>query len=334
MRNRYTYLILILLPFYTIMGAKAQDFHLSQYDASGQFLNPALTGMYMGDDVDYSANLHHRTQWRSLGLAPFNTYMLGGDFVYDDRWGFGGYIVNNTAGLNNYRSLNFMLSAAYQITDDETNTHILTTGVQMGLLNKSFNMNDMIFDRQYDSSTGMGNSSLASGENFQNENLYRFDANIGVFYKYQDDENMAHPFLGVSVFHLTMPDESFTSEKERLPMRWVVHSGVDLNINDQLTVTPMVLYMNQANAWEFNLGAMAWYNIDDTKYDVMLGTFYRFGDAAIIQAGFRQDERVTLRLSYDMNTSMLNTFTRGRGGFEIGLIYRGKKGYNPIPRFN
>ena len=311
----------------------AQDFHLSQYDASGQFLNPALTGMYMGDDVDYTANIHHRSQWRTLGYEPFNSFLMAGDFKFQEKWGFGGYIMNNSAGGNKYNSFNFMLSAAYEITLDPSNTHILTTGLQMGVFNKSFDFNDMLFDSQYDPSTGIADGSIASGENFGRGSVFNLDANLGVFYKWQDASRMVKPYGGFAVFHVNMPDESFYGTKERLPMRFVSHAAADIELNDQWELTPMLLYMNQGRAWEFNMGVMAWYGIQNTDFDVMLGSFVRAKDAAIIQMGVRKDKRITFRMSYDFNTSPLSVFTRGRGGFEMGLIYRGSKGYVPKMKF-
>ncbi|MBA3901539.1 MAG: PorP/SprF family type IX secretion system membrane protein, partial [Bacteroidetes bacterium] len=186
--------------------AKAQDFHLSQYDAATLYTNPALTGMYLGDKkTDYRIYGNFRQQWRSVG-QPFNTGYMAYDRVHK-RFGLGGYIINNRAGSSNFNNLNFMLSGAYQIMDDPTGKHFLSAGVQMGIFQKSFNPLNLVFDSQYSSSADGGfDPNLASGEYFDRTSLLRLDGNMGVFYKYRDEEKKVHPFGGFSIYHLTMPN--------------------------------------------------------------------------------------------------------------------------------
>jgi type IX secretion system PorP/SprF family membrane protein len=317
------------------MQLRAQDFHLTQYDAFSMYLNPALTGNYLGEDADYKISSVYRTQWRPLASRPYTTYGVGYDMVHK-KFGLGGYLLDNRSGGPNFNTLNFQLSASYFITDPKVSPHLLNVGLQTGLFYKTFNFSNMLFESQYDYSTSQLNPGISSGEVLQRYSRTNFDANVGVFYKYRDVTKKYWPFFGFSIFHANMPMETFTTYKSRLPMRFNVQGGCDFLINETWKVTPMILYMNQARAWELNIGGLAYYKLNsganankDVSYHLIFGLNYRVKDAFMLQAGVKKDNFV-LRMSYDINTSYLNAYTNGRGGFEITLQIMGKKGVSPF----
>ena len=91
-----------LVLFYSVLllitGAlKAQDFHLSMYDAAPMFLNPALTGVV---DANFRVHAQYRNQWRSVAFKPYNTALISLDAPVG-KWGFGGQIMNMRAGVGN-----------------------------------------------------------------------------------------------------------------------------------------------------------------------------------------------------------------------------------------
>lgn len=310
---------------------KAQDFHLTQYDAYTMYLNPALTGNYLGDDADYRAYITYRTQWRPLTSKPYVTYGAAYDMPYK-KFGLGGFLLNNRSGGMNFNTLMFQPSASYFITDPATSPHLLNVGLQTGLFYKTFNQNNLLFEQQYDYSSGQLNPALNNGENFTRQSRANFDANMGVFYKYNDQNLKYHPYIGFSIFHVNMPVETFSTYKSRLPMRFNLHGGCDYQVDEKWKVTPTFLYMNQAKAHELNLGALARYKINDAKdvkYEVIFGLNWRVKDAVMLQAGVQKDNFV-LRMSYDINTSALKQYSNGRGGFELTLSVSGKKGVSPF----
>jgi type IX secretion system PorP/SprF family membrane protein len=318
----------LIIPAFFILafsqGVSAQDFHLTQYDAFHLYMNPALTGNYLGEDADYKINSVYRSQWRSMIRKPFTTYGISYDQPYK-RFGLGAYILNNRSGAAKFNTLNFQLSGSYFITDPKKSPHLLNVGLQMGLFYKSFNPNNLLFESQYDNSTGTLNADINSGENFERTSLVKFDANFGVFYKYKEDGKKYAPFLGFSVFHLSRPSESFSADKNRVPIRYNMNAGCDFQVNDKLKLTPSILYMTQAKASDLNIGVMGYYRLKDTKSDVMIGLNYRLKDAVSLQVGIKQNEQHTFRISYDVNTSYLNNYTGGRGAIEFSLILSGKK---------
>jgi type IX secretion system PorP/SprF family membrane protein len=306
------------------LSVKAQDFHLAQYDAFPLYLNPALTGNYSGEDIDFRMNAVYRSQWRSLVKKPFTTYGISYDQPYK-KFGIGAFVLNNRAGIAKFNTLNFQVSGSYSVTDQKRSPHLIHVGLQLGLFYKSFNPNNVLFESQYDNSTGSLNPDIASGENFDRTSLVKFDANIGVFYKLKQRFKKYVPFAGFSIMHLSKPSESFSADKNRVPMRFVVNAGCDFRVNDKLKLTPTILYMNQAKASDFIIGAIGYYRVGD-RSDVIFGVNYRVKDALIFQVGIKQNEQHTFRISYDINTSYLHTYTGSRGAIEFSLVLTGKKG--------
>ncbi|HXC05358.1 MAG TPA: PorP/SprF family type IX secretion system membrane protein [Bacteroidia bacterium] len=308
------------------VSVQAQDFHLSQYDAAALYLNPALTGMYGGEKGDYRISNDFRSQWSSLGSKPFTTIFLSYDQPYTigkKKIGLGAYLINERAGIGHFNTLDFMVSGSYNIIEG-SDKHYLTTGLQMGFFNKSFNPSAYTYDAQYSSASGSFDNSLPTEESFGTTNMFRFDANMGIYYKYIAKESKVHPFAGFSIYHLNMPKESFTGQGTRLPMRFSLNVGCDITTSEKLVLTPVILYMTQARATELYMGVRAAYKIN-TQYSMVAGLNYRNQDAFVIDIGLKQDGHV-FRIGYDINTSGLSPYTGGRGAIELSLILTGIKG--------
>jgi type IX secretion system PorP/SprF family membrane protein len=318
--------IFMILGFCIAKNSSAQDFHFSQYDANTLYMNPALTGMYQLKGGDYKIYADYRSQWKSLQVKPFATAYLSYDQPIKEKgknWGLGGYFINQRAGGGMFNTTSLMVSGAYDVMNNADGKHYLTTGLQIGLLYRTFNPNNFTYDVQYDPNTGNFDNNIPNEENFTRTNMVRFDANLGIYYKYVEKGKKVHPFAGFSIQHLTKPNESFTSTKSRMPMRFNLNAGCDVQVNDKLQLTPKFLYMNQARSSEINLGIMASYKFKD-PYDVLLGVDYRHKDAVIFHIGLKQKEHV-FRFSYDINTSALRAYSGGRGAWEFSLIFTGQK---------
>lgn len=315
---------------------KAQDFHISQYDVGTMYLNPALTGMYGDEKGDYKAYIDTRSQWRAFGVKPFFTTYLAYDMPYtikEKKVGFGAYFINNRTGPGNFNTTGFMLSGAYNILDKKANgVHYLTTGLQLGLFYKAFN-NNITYDVQYNPYQDGGgfDQSISSGENVNNLSITRFDANFGLYYKYLEKGKKAHPFIGFSMAHLTRSNTSFVGTVDRIPFKYIVNGGCDIQAHEKFMVTPRFYYANQAKAYEVNVGVMMAYNISNdysvktVNWKIIGGCDWRYKDAVIIHLGVKQDS-YALRFSYDVNTSYLKSYTNGRGAWEVSLVYTGEKG--------
>lgn len=316
---------------------KAQDFHVSQYDVASIYLNPALTGMYGDQKADWKAYLDTRSQWRAFGVKPFFTTYLAYDMPYtikDKKVGFGAYFINNRTGPGNFNTTAFMLSGAYNILDKKANgVHYLTTGLQLGVFYKAFN-NSITYDAQYDpyKDGGSFNQDISSGEdNINKLSLTRFDANLGLYYKYLEKDKKAHPFVGFSMSHLTRANTSFVGTVDRIPFKFIVNGGCDIQAHEKFNITPRFYYANQAKAYEVNVGVLMDYNISDDfsvktqNWKIVGGFDWRYKDAVVFNLGVKNDD-YQIRFSYDLNTSYLKNYTHSRGAWEITFVYFGQKG--------
>src|ERR1043165_8563150 len=96
----------------------AQDYHLSHYDITGLYFNPATTGFVAPAKADYRVTFDQRSQWRALGIKPFSTSYFSYDkpqTIKGRSVGLGGYLVNNSAGFANFNTFSAMLSASYDL---------------------------------------------------------------------------------------------------------------------------------------------------------------------------------------------------------------------------
>jgi type IX secretion system PorP/SprF family membrane protein len=298
----------------------AQDFHLSQYDASPLFLNPSMTGMF---DGKYRFHLHYRTQWASVSTKPFTT----AGFAFDmpvKKLGIGIQVMNFRAGAGNYNELSALLSLSYDLAS-KTNMHHLAIGIQAGLIQKSVSGDKLVFGNQYDALNGGGfNTDLSSGEAFKSMNFVIPGVNAGLLYYFAKSNARLNPFLGFSAFNLTQPKQAFLGLDSPTPMRLYAHGGIKINVNERFQLLPKFIYMKQSDSKEITASLLVTYFLKDANTFLILGPSLRLNDAAILEAGIKIGG-YTLRISYDFNTSPLKTVTYYKGGFEISLTYQAGK---------
>lgn len=328
MKKIITYISVLTL---TCLTVNAQDYHVSQYDVTNLYLNPAQTGMYGREKGDYKISFDQRSQWRAIGVKPFLSTYLSYDMPYEiknKKFGFGAFLINNNAG--NINTFTFMGSASYDILGKAdtkvTDKHLLSLGLQLGLFYRSTNPNSLSYDVQYSYDNGGAfDQSIANNETNNRVNITRFDANYGLYYKLIDRDKKAHPYAGFSMSHLTRPNESLVGTRTRIPIRFVGYGGCDIKLDDKMDITPRILYMNQSKAYDFTSGFLFYYRLNENNTKVLAGFDYRWKDACIISLGLKHPS-YALRFSYDINTSYLKNYSNGRGAFEVSLIYVGKKG--------
>ncbi len=298
----------------------AQDFQLSQYDANPLYVNPAMTGLRLNEDWDYRLSLNYRDQKGNVGKS--NKIVASGfDMPFNNRFSFGEFIINNNSINSSMNAFNFMLSGAYRIThknDNRYDRHNLSVGLQAGLLQQSYNQNNFTYDSQYSSTSLNGfDASLPNGESFTKTNTFNFDANIGMYYRFVDKHKKYSPFGGFSVYHLTRPNQSYSSAYAGTPIRFSLQGGCLYTINETFSILPQFLYMNQANVQSLNIGMMGYEKIRCTDYQIMLGVAWRNTDAVILQAGLKY-KTYNFRVSYDIATNYLKQF--GNRGVEVSLV--------------
>ncbi|PSL49524.1 type IX secretion system PorP/SprF family membrane protein [Chitinophaga niastensis] len=299
------------------------DPHFSQYYAYPLWLNPALTGVI---DGDYRISGDYRNQWANYG-KPFSTAGISIDAATDKNIGVGLNVMNMSAGDAGYNYFSAMASISYTgVKFGRTKTSQLVFGINAGLINRRVDPAKFQTGSQYQPVIGY-DPSIANGENVTTTKSNQFDAGAGVVYFDGNPNHMFNPFAGFAAAHLTQPKDPFASGsngiEKTLPIRYLVHGGTKIKLNDAVSLTPTGLYMRQGNAEEIVAGVYAQLMVNP-EFDLLVGGNYRFNDAAIPFAGFHF-KSFTLGLSYDTNTSNMRRLVNGSQSFEVSLSFISRK---------
>lgn len=304
---------------------KAQvDPHFTQYYMYPLWLNPALTGAM---DGDYRVNANYRNQW--AGIAPFSTVAVSGDMTTDKNINIGANILNQTAGDAGYNYFTGYASLAYTgIKFGKNGEHHVNVGFQAGWIERRVDPTKFQF---YDQTV---TETLTS-----NAGSY-FDLGVGALYYDGSTDKKANWYGGFSIGHINKPTDAFVShstEKYEVPLRYTVHGGVRISLNENFNLVPNALWMKQGTAEEKMLGLYGELKANETT-DVLFGANMRFSDAIAPFIGVYYNN-FTFGLSYDVNTTSLGTYAPGgANSFELSMSYIIKRkrsfdaGYFKCPR--
>src|SRR5690349_4514025 len=137
--NMRTNTIILALAAGAVTAVKAQDAHLSQYEAAPVLQTPALTGIYEGSDFRMSSSF--RSQWGALG-SNFTTTTFSYDAAFQGRYGAGLYLSNyNMADV--FNTFEVGLAGAYNVSAPKAK-HTLSVGVRLGAMQKKVNDADLL----------------------------------------------------------------------------------------------------------------------------------------------------------------------------------------------
>lgn len=310
-----------MLLFYMVFSktSVAQvDPHFSQYYTNPLWLNPALTGVIDGTS---RINANYRTQWASI--SNFTTIGFAFDSKTNKNINWGINIFNQTAGEAIYHITQALASVSYTgFHFGKEGTSQISFGTQIGILNNGFDQTKLKLGTEYDPINGY-NPAL-SGETFTNTQASALDINFGVLYSNGNTQHRLNPFLGLAFNHLTQPTNPFlVTNGQKMPLRYTVHGGVRIAVNDMFSIVPNILYMRQGSADEKMLGAYGEIKANATTA-VLLGANYRFGDAAAIFVGV-QHGNIVFSGSFDANVSTLKKIIPSANSGEISVTYIFKK---------
>lgn len=331
--------LIIISCCFCMVKVNAQDIHFSQNYNTPLIINPALTGLFGGDQ---RAMLIYRNQWSSVA-TPYNTF--GGSFdtrMFEKRHGnfalgTGLGIYKDVAGdaKLGITNITLSLSAILQIADKQ---HV-SLGVQGGFEQRSLNNSALIWDSQYD---GSGyNAALSSQETTNyDQGTSNGDINVGLAWIYSESSktivsnDVFSLKLGGTYQHLTKQELDFGNTPDKLYSKLSFHGESNISMKGSNTsFKPSFIYQKQGPSQEILLGTLIRYTFGhDSKYTglmnqtaLLLGIHTRLGDALIPAVGY-EIANWTLMFSYDANISELSTASNGVGGFEFTLIF-----VNPNP---
>lgn len=313
--------LFILLLLALSPKIKAQDAHLSMYDAAPLFLNAGLTGVFEGG---WRLHGQYRTQWKSVNFKPYTSALLSFDMPIK-KWGIGFQVHNFRAGFGNFNVLQGLVSLGYNLSLDKRRNHNIAFGLQAGAAQKSVEHQLLSFNNQYTLTNGGGfDNTVVSGESFGSQSLVVPVTNASFLYYYAKQQSKLNPFVGLSAFNLIEPVETFYEQDNRLPIRYYLHLGTRINITELFYLLPKVLLMQQENFSEQTYALEAGYFMKGSETYLLGGLIYRNKDAMIATIGAKK-ENIVVKVGYDINVSSLSSVSTGRGGFELSLTYINNK---------
>lgn len=315
------YHILVFCFFFS--SSWAQDIHFSQFYNSPTTLNPAFTGSFNGM---WRANANIRNQWSVLP-KPFNTSAFSFEKplrVSGYQTGFGIGYVHDEAGALLLTSDKIFLAASIErlfFTD-----HRFRFGLQIGITHKSIDPGKITLPEQYSNYIGDFDNTLPTLESNMDDKITFLDLNIGASWTKKLD--FGTPLVGLAVYHINSPKESFLDQNSRLHPRVVLSGIFTRRINDRFDIVPHSLIMFHKKATYFNFGSEIYYNLvinESTKKQLFAGIFLRnnfekSSDALIFELGIVYD-KIKFGFSYDTNISDLDVVTNHHGAIEFSLLY-------------
>ncbi len=319
-RVRLTLCALFFLTFIS----EAQDVHFSQYYFSPLSLNPANTGNYKGD---YRFFGNYRSQWRDISKA-YNTYSAGGDVnFYPSNLNFsGGLIFISDKSGGNLNVSKIMPSLAFHHKLGEFN---MSYGVQPGYVMKSIDFYSHSFPEQLNWSTGKFDNTLTNSETNVIQRSNYFDLNAGIVSSRRFGK--IEPEIGIAIFHINKPKETFVSGNNHLQIRQAYNIGLNYYLNDKIILKGYSLYGYTTKASDWVSGVNVEYVLSKSTFftnSVFGGFMWRSGfnrnpDAGIATIGMNYSH-YTIGFSYDITFSGLKTAVDYKGAFELALIYRAR----------
>ncbi|MBA2249595.1 MAG: PorP/SprF family type IX secretion system membrane protein [Chitinophagaceae bacterium] len=330
---------LLIFIFISFIG-KSQDPHFSQFFSSPLTLNPAFTGKFDGN-LRLAGNF--RNQWPAFNNV-YTTSTLSVDFPImqkhipeNDTWGLGILALTDKAAAgiltNNYLGI----STSYHKALDENGYKQIGAGFQVMYGEKRLDYSKLIFEDQLTPFGFNLNVPSADIATITKPDIKYLDINTGILFSASTNNNNNF-YVGVSLYHINRPKESFTGGDWYIGSRATLSAGGYFPVSDNLTLHSSGIYQQQSKSSELTLGAALAASLDNeanNPANIYFGSWIRIKDAVIPYAGI---EFAGLRIgaSYDINTSSLKSGSQSRGGMEISLIYikRPADGRNiPCPKF-
>lgn len=312
--RKYIFLLIVQLCFMQVRTHAQVDAHFTQFFSYPQWLNPALTGAMNGS---YRVSGNYRKQWPNLSAALLSQG-LSADMALPKNFGVGFTLFNQKTADGGYHYTSGYLSLSYQV--HLTQFQILSSGFQLGFLNRRVDPTNFQFGNQFNPLVGF-DPTIPSNEIFSFPSATSMDGSFGLLYFDGNPNHKLNPFLGFSVYHPTEPENNFisSSNKNIVPIRYSLHGGFRIGLNDRVDLMPNVIYLSQGGSSECIAGLSFNVKIDPTK-DFIFGGHYRINDAIAPNIGLHIDG-LTVGFSYDVNTSQIKTSSVNNGGYELSISF-------------
>lgn len=331
---RFFFFVLII---FSASGLFGQERYLTQFYGSPITLDPSLTGNF---DGNYRVNLAYRNQWSNNFEKPFSTFLGSVDLNFDlglknqkvhDIVSAGLYFAHDKAGVLDLGNTEMGLSGSYHKALGPK--QFLSGGLYLSLNQRNSNFTNVTFEDQFNGEDGY---TQPTAENLAENNFSYFDQGVGVNYSnYPDKQNGFN--VGIAVAHLSRPEASFykrdPNSKEstpsfRLPMKYTLHAGGRLILDDYMSVYPRLMYQRQQ---PFDMATLGLTLATDVYFwTVHTGVFARAAgvhnkynfDSAGLLLGIEYN-KWQVGISYDIGFPSYIYYSKNQGTIEITVSYFG-----------
>ncbi len=305
-----------------VQAVFGQDIQLSQFYAAPLYLSPGFAGSaHQG-----RAMFHQRLQWPRMDAKYITSIFSYDTYLSKYNSGVGVMVIQDIQGANTISSTDLMLQYAYEIHFGQGLT--FRPGIQLGLTSRNINYANLRFPSQYNNNGYQGGGSIGFGE-AGSDRIHYADATLGgVLYSERF-------WVGATGHHLNQPNQSFTAEEAKLPIKWSFVTGYKIPViknkykskdGTSANITPVVHYKMQGRADQMDVGVYGNYN------QFMAGILYRGlpylkryqaglhnNESMIATAGWGWDNFV-FGYSYDFTVSRLAPAQTG-GSHELNITY-------------
>lgn len=311
--------------------ALSQDINFSQFYDLPLLRNPALAGLYKGDIRVTAA---FRSQWQSV-TVPYKTIGLGMELkrsvgLSDDFITYGLQLSGDIAGDSRLSRTQVFPVFNYHKSLNGDKGAYLSAGIMGGPVMQKFDPGKLTFDDQY--VNGAFTSVNPTREQFNRTNFTYWDAAVGLCFSSLIGTESRY-YIGAGLFHFTKPKVAFMKQNDIvLNQKYVVNAGLSAPVGIGNQVIVYGDYFMQGGARQGQGGLFYSYNLGENeaneKVNISAGLFYRWKDAfmPVVKLDYY---KMSIGITYDINTSKLKTASQLRGGYEVTLSYRAfRNNYN------
>jgi len=315
--HRCGVLVLFLL---FLVKSDAQDLHFSQFQNSPLNHNPALTGIFNGDQR-IAAN--YRRQWFDV---PVDYLTFSGSYDMKFRadgarsfWSAGAVFNYDRAGDARLATAFIGLNGSY--TFGFTPGVLLTAGASVGGGQKSLRTSELLWGNYWDGAKV--DPSRPSNEPDLVDSKFYMDIGAGLNLRLQKSSRTRLD-IGAGAFHLNEPNNTFYNDASVvLPVRAAFQAVGSLELLSFLDLKANALYHVTGPFQEIVVGALINFHISQKRareVQFAVGAAVRIDDSIIPMVEIAYDGW-RAAFSYDVNTSDFEKASGGRGGPEFSLIY-------------
>ena len=323
MKRRITICLFVLTLL--LRSSLAQDAQLTQFYNAPLYMNPAFAGSIELSRVGFN----QRIQWPTLAQTVETSSAYYDNHFANTPHGVGFIAVRSRESIAKLRYT--YLAAQYSSRLELNDSWVFQMGVEGRWFQKDADFEELLFSDQIDLSTG--SIAPASAEFIQGQyQKSGFDLGVGgLLYS-------GSTWLGVSVFHLLEPDDSFNGGESNIPRFISLHAGQKFYLKKgRRRNTLSYSFQERSLSFAFNYKTQGPFSQLDIGIQTYLEPFYaglwyrgiplksvgsiNQSESVIILAGVQLREGVNIGYSYDITVSDLRGASGGSHEISISLLF-------------